>query len=51
MIGLAIITAVITSHVHGRVPDLNTFKAALARPQHGCRHGMAYIAITAVVLP
>jgi EmrB/QacA subfamily drug resistance transporter len=51
-IGLAVITAVITSHVHGRVPGLATFNGGLREALSvAAVMGAASLAITAVVLP
>ena len=51
-IGLAVITAVITSHVHGRGPGLDTFNDGLREALSvAAVIGAASVAITAVVLP
>jgi EmrB/QacA subfamily drug resistance transporter len=51
-IGLAVITAVITSHVHGRVPGPATFNGGLREALVvAAVMGAASLAITAVVLP
>jgi EmrB/QacA subfamily drug resistance transporter len=51
-IGLAIITAVITSRVHGHVPDLATFNGGLREALGvAAAMGAASLVITAVVLP
>jgi EmrB/QacA subfamily drug resistance transporter len=51
-IGLAVITAVITSHVHGRVPGLATFNGGLREALSvAAVMGATSLAITAVVLP
>jgi hypothetical protein len=51
-IGLAIITAVITSHVHGHVPSLATFNGGLREALSvAAVMGAASVAIAAVVLP
>ena len=51
-IGLAVITAVITSRVHGHVPGLDTFNGGLREALSvAAVMGAASVAITAVVLP
>ena len=51
-IGLAVITAVITSHVHGHGPGLDTFNDGLREALSvAAVIGAASVAITAVVLP